>query len=176
MCGPASGTHMDPSSKQSDPPACQGQHLCSSAWSLAKDPFQPALRQRPHPALVLWVDTRLPAPIHPLDWDPAGVSRPGRLLDGPGPGCGLLRRPRRVTQARSPRGAGARKWREALSRPRAPHFPVPGQVSVLPGPAARLALFGPGRCLSVPPCDQGAHTRWRCAGGRRDRNESGGVR
>lgn len=111
-----------------------------------------------------------------LPWDPAGVSRPGRLLDGPGPGCGLLRRPRRVTQARSPRGAGARKWREALSRPRAPHFPVPGQVSVLPGPAARLALFGPGRCLSVPPCDQGAHTRWRCAGGRRDRNESGGVR
>lgn len=63
-----------------------------------------------------------------------------------------------------------------LSRPRAPHFPEPGQVSVLPGPAARLALFGPGRCLSVPPCDQGAHTRWRCAGGRRDRNESGGVR
>lgn len=52
-----------------------------------------------------------------LPWDPAGTSRPGRLLDGPG--CGLLRRPRRVTLARSPRGAEARKWREA-SAGRAP--------------------------------------------------------
>lgn len=80
-----------------------------------------------------------------------------RLLDGPGPGCGLLMRPRRVTQARSPRGAGARKWRKALSRPRAPHFPVPGQVSVLPGPAARLAGFGAGAAFRGLHVTKAAH-------------------
>ena len=58
---------MDASSQQPVPPTCQGQHLCSSAWSLAKHLFQPALRHRPHPALVPWADTRLPALIHPLD-------------------------------------------------------------------------------------------------------------
>ena len=58
---------MDPNSKQPDPPTCQGQHLCSFAWFLAKDPFQPALRHQTHLALVPWVDTRLPAPIHLLD-------------------------------------------------------------------------------------------------------------
>lgn len=65
-----------------------------------------------------------------------------------------------MTQARSPRGAGARKWRGALSRPRAPHFPVPGQVSVLPGPAARLAGFGAGAAF------RGLHvTKARARGG-----------
>ena len=74
---------MDPSSQQPVPPACQGQHLCSSAWSLAKHLFQPALRHRPHPALVPWADTRLPAPIHPLDRMDSATPDPTSLLSIP---------------------------------------------------------------------------------------------